>query len=215
VEEPRCWPMSSTQLRIWFVELLSGGSAIHNLFFGVQLTGELNIAALDLSLKTICDRHEVLRTTFAMHDGQSAQLVGRTQSPGSSLIDLGAYPAAVLAQEAYARAREEVNKPFDLTKGPLVRLVLLRLEPQSHIMLVTLHHIICDGWSLGLFANELAACYGAFSSSAAPELKPLALQYGDYADWQAVALQPGFRASALILGRQARRSPHGAALAGE
>src|SRR5215510_5981701 len=92
VEEPRSWPMSSAQLRIWFVEQLAGGSAIHNLFFGVQLTGELNIAALDLSLKTICDRHEALGTTFAMHDGQSTQLVGQAQPPGLSLIDLGAYP---------------------------------------------------------------------------------------------------------------------------
>ena len=184
IEKLRCWPMSSGQLRVRFVEQLAQGSAIHNLFFCVQLIGELNKAALDLSLRAVCDRHEALRTTFHIRDGQPVQLVDGARPPTLGLIDLSGRPAAVLAEEAYARARDEINKAFDLSRGPLVRLVLLRLEPDSQLMLVILHHIICDGWSLGLFANELAASYAAFSTGASPELKPLRLQYGDYANWQ-------------------------------
>jgi thioesterase domain-containing protein len=176
--------MSSGQLRVWFVEQLAKGTAVNNLFFGAQLSGELNQEALDLSLRVVVDRHEALRTTFDTRDGKPVQLIGRAPSPTRALIDLSGCPPSDLAHEAYALARGEVNKPFSLTKGPLVRLVLLRLGPQNHVMLVVLHHIICDGWSLGLFANELATCYAAFCNGASPQLEFLHLQYSDFASWQ-------------------------------
>ena len=144
-EEPHCSPMSFGQLRVWFVEQLAMGAAVNNLFFAVRLSGEL-------------------------HDGKPVQVIGRARAPALTLIDLSKRPTPDLTQEAYAVAHREVNKPFDLTRGPLLRLVLLRLAPQNHIMLATLHHIICDGWSLGLFADELATCYAAFRSGAIPAL---------------------------------------------
>src|SRR6266851_4419613 len=183
-EQLHCSPMSSGQLRIWFVEQLAKGTAVHNLFFGVRLTGELNLEALDSSLRVIIDRHEALRTTFGTRDGKPVQLIGQAGPPARALIDLSGRPLSDLAHEAYALARREVNNPFDLARGPLVRLVLLRLGAQNHIMLVILHHIICDGWSLGLFANELAACYAAFCSGTNPQLKSLRLQYSDFCSWQ-------------------------------
>ena len=185
----RRWPMSSGQLRIWFVEQLAPRTAVHNLFFGVRLTGELDLEALDLSLRAVVDRHEALRTTFQTQGGQPVQLIDQGQPPTSTLIDLSRLSADDLTQSAYARARDEANKPFDLGRGPLIRIVLLRLSAESHILLAVLHHIICDGWSVGLFANELAACYDAFSRDAIPELKPLSLQYGNYASWQREWLQ--------------------------
>jgi hypothetical protein len=183
-EEPRCSPMSSGQLRVWFVEQLAIGAAVNNLSFGVQLSGELNLSALDLSLKVVVGRHEALTTTFDTRDGTPLQLLGSARPPTTQLIDVSGRAGSDLAQEAYALACQEVNQPFDLRRGPLVRVVLLRLAPQTHIMLAILHHIICDGWSLGLFANELATCYAAFCRGTSLVLKPVRLQYSDYVNWQ-------------------------------
>src|SRR6516164_10098053 len=183
-EELYCSPMSSGQLQVWFVEQLAKGIAVNNLFFGVHLDGDLNLEVLDLSLKVVVDRHEAFRTTFDTLDGEPVQLIGRARLPTIALIDLSGRPPSDLAHEAYAVARREVNDLFDLTRAPLVRLVLLRLAPRNHIMLAILHHIICDGWSLGLFASELASCYAAFCSGASPALTPMHLQYSDYAAWQ-------------------------------
>jgi NRPS condensation-like uncharacterized protein len=183
-EQLHCAPMSSGQLRVWFVEQLAKGSAVNNLFFGVHLTGELDLKALDLSLRLVVQRHEVLRTTLDTRNGKPLQLIGQARPPTIDLIDLSGGPASDLPQQAYTLARQEVAKPFDLSRGPLVRLVLLRLTPGNHVMLAVLHHIICDGWSLGLFANELATCYAAFCSGASPELTPVRVQYSEYVDWQ-------------------------------
>jgi hypothetical protein len=175
--------MSSGQLRVWFVEQLAKGSAVNNLFFGVYLTGELNLKALDLSLRLVVTRHKVLRTTFDTRNGRPLEFIGQARPPTAEVIDLSG-SALDLDQQAYALACREVAKPFDLRRGPLVRLVLVRLTPQNHIMLAVLHHIICDGWSLGLFADELATCYAAFCTGASPGLTPLRVEYSDYVNWQ-------------------------------
>jgi aspartate racemase len=116
-EQSYSLPMSSGQRRVWFVEQLAKGAAINNLFFGAHLTGELNLAALDLSLRIVVDRHDALRTTFDIHDGKPIQLIGRARPPTIVLIDLSGRRAAEMADEAYALARREVNNPFDLTRG--------------------------------------------------------------------------------------------------
>ena len=167
-EELYCSPMSSGQLQVWFVEQLAKGIAVNNLFFGVHLDGDLNLEVLDLSLKVVVDRHEAFRTTFDTLDGEPVQLIGRARLPTIALIDLSGRPPSDLAHEAYTVARREVNDLFDLTRGPLVRLVLLRLAPQNHIMLAILHHIICDGWSLGLFAMSLPRVTQPFATVQAP-----------------------------------------------
>jgi thioesterase domain-containing protein len=182
-EEPQCWPMSSAQLRIWFVEQLTQGTSANNLHFGLRLTGELDTAALGLSLRVVVDRHEALRTTFDIRNGEPVQLIHCTR-PAIEIIDLSGRSASEAREEAYAVARREVYTPFDLRKGPLVRLVLLRLGPDSHVMLAVLHHIICDNWSLGLFARELETCYTALCDGTKPGLKTAPLHYADYVGWE-------------------------------
>jgi NRPS condensation-like uncharacterized protein len=178
------WPLSSHQLRIWFVEQLAERTAVNNLYFGVRLTGHLDLAALDQSLRILVDRHETLRTTLDLRNGEPVQFIQGARPPIRALIDLSGHRALDLAKEVYAVARREADTPFDLEKGPLMRLVVLRFDAQNHILLVIFHQIICDGWSLGLFARELSTCYTAYCRGATPELKPLTLQYADYAVWQ-------------------------------
>jgi hypothetical protein len=178
------WPLSPNQLRIWFVEQLAERTSVNNLYFGVHLTGHLDLAALDQSLRILVDRHETLRTTFDLRNGEPVQFIQGARPPIPALIDLSGHHALDLAEEVYAVARREADTPFDLGKGPLMRLVVLRLDAQNHILLVIFHQIICDGWSLGLFARELSTCYTAYCCGATPELKPLTLQYADYAVWQ-------------------------------
>jgi thioesterase domain-containing protein/NRPS condensation-like uncharacterized protein len=171
-------------MRIWFVEQLAERAAVNNLHFGVRLSGQLDLLALDQSLSIIVDRHEALRTTFDLRDGEPVQFTDDGLPPVRTLIDLSGRPAKDLEKDVYTRARREAYTPFDLKRGPLIRLVVLRLDPQNYILLVIVHQIICDGWSLGLFAHELAACYAALCSGTTPTLKPLSLQYADYACWQ-------------------------------
>jgi thioesterase domain-containing protein len=182
--QPKCWPLSSGQLRTWFIEQLTAGTAPNNLSFGVRLVGRLDRAALRLSAQTVVDRHDALRTTFDVRDGEPIQCVHQVLPPLWVFIDLATHSTPDPEQEAFAVACREVCKSFDLKKGPLVRLVLLRVHLQTHILLVASHHIICDGRSLELFASELAACYAAFCRRAAPELDSPTLQYADYACWQ-------------------------------
>jgi thioesterase domain-containing protein len=171
-------------MRTWFIEQLARGTAPNNLYFGVRLIGDLDLAALDLSVKTVVERHEALRTTFDKLDGEPVQWIHRDRPAGWTVIDLGANDGADLEQEAYAIARREIYKPFDLTAGPLFRVVLLRLRHQAQVMLVILHHIVCDGGSLDLLAYELATAYAAFCGGKKPTLEPPPLQYADYARWQ-------------------------------
>jgi hypothetical protein len=174
--------MSSAQLRVWFSDQLAGSAPANNLAFGLRLTGELDTIALDLSLRTMTERQEALRTVFDVQNGEPVQII-RSLRPSVEIIDVVGANNTEIEINAYARARHEVYKPFDLSSGPLVRLILLRLG-RDHILIAVLHHIIADNWSLGLFATELAKCYLAFHSGQIPELEPLRLQYADYAAWQ-------------------------------
>ena len=182
--QPKCWPLSSGQARTWFVEQLAAGTAPNNLSFGIRLIGALDRAALRLSATTIVDRHEALRITFDVRDGEPVQCVNQVLPPLWVFIDLTTHGTADPEQEALAAASREVHKAFDLRKGPLVRFVLIKIHPYTHILLVAFHHIICDGRSLELFASELAACYAAFGRRVTPELDSPTLRYIDYACWQ-------------------------------
>jgi thioesterase domain-containing protein len=174
--------MSSGQVRIWLTEQFMGASAANNLSFGLRLGGALNNAALELALRVILSRHEALRTTFDVVDGEPVQLVHRDSPRVLAVTDL----TEALEQEkaAYAAARQAAHTPFDLKDGPLLRVLLIRLGPEHHILLCTLHHIVADGWSLGLFARELVTCYAAFAEGVRPELRPPSLQYADCALWE-------------------------------
>jgi thioesterase domain-containing protein len=182
-ETPEHWPMSSAQLRVWLVEELSGGTVANNLSFGLRLVGGLDTAMLNLALQVVVERHAALRTNFAIVDGEPMQLIRRAR-PAVRTIDLAGYAEGDREREAYGLARREIAAAFDLGNGPLVRLVLLRLRPDMHIMLGVLHHIVCDNWSLGLFVGEIERCYRAFRTASDPGLKPVPLRYVDYAAWQ-------------------------------
>ncbi|MEL6605585.1 MAG: amino acid adenylation domain-containing protein, partial [Cyanobacteria bacterium J06614_10] len=168
-------PLSSAQQRLWFLDRFEGASATYNLPFALRLTGELDVAALKQCLNEIVERHEALRTRFADVAGQGVQLV---QPPFSLEISV----EAIANEEVLThRLQAEAQTPFDLETEPLLRVKLLQVEPTQHVLLLTLHHIIADGWSMGLIVREVMALYKEGDHAALPELP---IQYADYAVWQ-------------------------------
>ncbi|HEY0737635.1 MAG TPA: amino acid adenylation domain-containing protein, partial [Herpetosiphonaceae bacterium] len=187
-------PLSFAQQRLWFLDQLEQDNPIYNLPFAAYLTGKLDIAALGRSLDTIVARHEVLRTTFETADhGQPAQVIAAAQPLPLPLIDLHPEGTRLPEHERDAEVRrlatEAALQPFDVARGPLLRATLLRLHCESHVLLLTMHHIIADGWSMGVFISELSALYAATVSGEAPALPVLPIQYADYAVWQRDWLQ--------------------------
>ncbi len=182
-------PLSFSQERLWFLDQLEPGSAAYNISVAFRLAGPLNAPALEQSLNEIVQRHETLRTTFAVKDGQPAQVIAPALKLALAVNDLG----CLSEMEREAQVRELVTKEaqssFDLAQGPLLRAVLLRLNSQEHILLLVMHHIISDGWSMGVFNRELAALYTALLTGQPPRLAELAIQYADYARWQRAWLQ--------------------------
>ncbi|HEX6864791.1 MAG TPA: condensation domain-containing protein, partial [Thermoanaerobaculia bacterium] len=165
-------PLSFAQRRLWFLDRLEPGSAAYNLPGAVRLAGPLDVPALAAAFAGVIRRHEALRTVFPVVDGEPVQLVGPAEVE-LPLVDLrGRF------DEAERLAQEEARTPFDLARGPVCRAKLLRLDDEEHLLLVTLHHIAADGWSLGIFLRELAALY---QGEALPDLP---VQYADYAAWQ-------------------------------
>src|SRR5438876_2752730 len=142
-------PVSFGQQRLWFLHQLEPHSTAYNEFFTVRISTQLNVEALEHSLNAIVQRHEVLRTTFVMRDGQPMQKLLPSLSLPLDVIDLQHLPEAQRAIEALRLANEEVQCPFDLAHGPLLRTTLLRLGAQEYVFLLVIHHIIFDGWSVG------------------------------------------------------------------
>ncbi len=171
-------PLSFAQQRLWILDKLEPHSAAYNLPSALLLEGPLDVAALRSSFGKIVRRHEVLRTTFAVVDGEPVQLVGSPATAVLSLIDISD------EEEVLRRAREEAQKPFDLAHGPLLRATLLRLSDERHLLLVTLHHIVADGWSVTLLVQELSALYAAYRGGGQSSLPELTVSYADYAVWQ-------------------------------
>ncbi|MGB7921864.1 MAG: amino acid adenylation domain-containing protein, partial [Pyrinomonadaceae bacterium] len=176
--------LSFAQQRLWFLDQLDPGSIAYNCPGAVRLIGPLNVEALKRSISEIIRRHEVLRATFEAVNGEPRQVVWTAQHLKLPLVDLS--HLAVDEREAEARrlTMEEAQRPFDLSCGPLLRVSLLRLDEEDHELLVMMHHIVSDGWSLGLFIRETAALYEAFSQGQPSPLPELAIQYADYAAWQ-------------------------------
>ncbi|HKV13053.1 MAG TPA: amino acid adenylation domain-containing protein, partial [Thermoanaerobaculia bacterium] len=178
------YPLSFAQQRLWFLDQLEPGLTAYNISHALRLTGRLDLLALARSLAEIVRRHESLRTTFALVDGEPAQVIGRPGPVNLPVIDLAGLPEAAREPAALRLATEEVRRPFDLARGPLLRTVLLRMGPEERIVLFVLHHIVADGWSLGLFIRELMQLYAGFASGRPPSLPELPIQYGDFARWQ-------------------------------
>ncbi|HEX2569426.1 MAG TPA: amino acid adenylation domain-containing protein, partial [Polyangia bacterium] len=177
-------PLSFAQQRLWFLDQLEPGNPFYNLPIAVRMVGKLDVAALERSLAEVVRRHEALRTTFVGHEGRPVQVLAPELDLRLDLVDLQDQPPELREARARERAQEEVQRPFDLARGPLLRACLLRLGAEDHVLLVTLHHIVADGWSLGVLVREFGALYSAFSSGQPSPLAPLVLQYVDYAAWQ-------------------------------
>ncbi len=175
-------PLSYAQQRLWFLDQLEGENATYNMPAAVRLEGRLNIVALEQSLQEIVQRHETLRTTFPMKNGEPVVQMLSVSSEPLPIINLVALPNKELVEKRLVS--EEAKRPFDLSKGPLLRTTLLQLGINSHILLVTMHHIISDGWSVGLLIRELSTLYEAFSQKKSSPLPPLPIQYIDFAHWQ-------------------------------
>jgi amino acid adenylation domain-containing protein len=181
--------LSFSQERLWFLDQLNPNSAVFNVPLAVRLTGAIDPDALKRSVNEIVRRHDVLRTTFSTVDGRPELVVTPKLNVYLSLVDLASDPKSEREARARALMREEEQRPFDLTQGPLIRTTLLRLDEQDHFFLVNMHHIVSDGWSLVLFFRELSAIYGAFSRGEQSPLAEVPIQYADYAAWQREWLQ--------------------------
>ena len=175
-------PLSFAQERLWFLDQLQPGDAAYNMPGVAWLEGDLNVAALEQSLNEIIRRHEVLRTTFRAHRGRAVQVISPSLPLSLPLIDLSQLSEP--EKEARRLARVEAEKPFDLTRGPLLRAGLVRLSETNHLLLVTLHHIVADGWSITLLVQELGELYAAYRRDEESPLRELEVSYADYAVWQ-------------------------------
>ncbi|HEX9942664.1 MAG TPA: non-ribosomal peptide synthase/polyketide synthase [Thermoanaerobaculia bacterium] len=176
-------PLSFAQQRLWFLDRLEPGSPAYNIFTGLRLAGPLRLPVLARALAEVVRRHEALRTVFAVGDGEPVQIVLPVARPPLPLADLSALPARERRAAARRLATEEASRPFDLALGPLLRAVLLRFTPEEHVAFLTMHHIVSDGWSMGILVREVTALYRALLEGA-PPLPELPVQYADFAQWQ-------------------------------
>jgi amino acid adenylation domain-containing protein/non-ribosomal peptide synthase protein (TIGR01720 family) len=189
-------PLSFAQQRLWFIDQLLPNSAAYNMASAVRLTGPLDLAALQQGLGEILRRHEILRTTFASVDGEPIQVIAPAETLDATplpLVDLRAQPQQAREAELLERITQETQRPFDLARGPLLRTLLLRLAAQEHALLINMHHIVTDGWSMGVFVRELATLYAAITAGKPSPLPELPIQYADYALWQRAWLQGELR----------------------
>jgi hypothetical protein len=197
----RSFPLSFAQQRLWFAEQLEPGHYVYNIPRAVSLSGPLDPAALECALHEIVRRHEILRTTFAAVDGSPVQRVQESRWPGVSVIDLQGWAEPERGAGVKRLMDREIRRPFDLATGPLMRVTLLRLGEQEHVLLFDIHHIVFDDWSWGVLFQELGALYDVFTAgrrelgigrgrpAPASPLPELPIQYADFALWQRDWLQ--------------------------
>ncbi len=183
------FPASFAQQRLWFLSQLEPDSASYNTALAVRLRGSLNREATAQSLSEIVRRHEVLRTTFDEVDGELVQVIVADHPKDLPVTDFSMESPSTREASAAAAAQAEAHRPFDLRAGPLLRARLLKLAPLEHVLVLTLHHIVCDGWSSQILAREFVALYEAFDAGLPSPLPPLPIQYADYAVWQRGWLQ--------------------------
>ncbi|RYZ42991.1 MAG: non-ribosomal peptide synthetase, partial [Myxococcaceae bacterium] len=177
-------PLSFAQQRLWFLDRLEPGSPLYNVPSAVRLSGVLDVGVLERCFAEILRRHEVLRTTFPVSRQTPVQEIHAKGHLPLAVRELTAKDESMRHAEVLRLAEEEARKPFDLSQGPLVRAVLLKLGETEHVLLLTMHHIVSDAWSTGLLLRELGELYPAYLSGEQPALPELAVQYADYAAWQ-------------------------------
>ncbi|MFB2892402.1 amino acid adenylation domain-containing protein [Aerosakkonemataceae cyanobacterium BLCC-F50] len=182
-------PLSYAQQRLWFLDQFEPNSALYNVPAALRLEGTLDRVALEKSLSEIIERHEVLRTNFAVVDGQPTQIIHTETTWNLSVVDLqhlSTQESEIISQQLL---QKQGLQPFDLTSESLIRATLIVLSPDEHILLVCMHHIVSDGWSTGVFVQELSALYNAYTQGQPSPLSPLPIQYADFAIWQREWLQ--------------------------
>jgi len=177
-------PLSNSQQGLWVLNQLMPGESLYHTPTAVRLNGNLDVVALRKALDAIVARHDALRTTFVTVEGTPRQVVAKSVSLDMPLIDLTERAETEREEQAQRLLQHEARKPFDLSQGPLIRSILLKLKDEEHILLVTMHHIVTDGWSMGIFNRELSGLYESFHNEQPPSLAELPIQYPDYADWQ-------------------------------
>ena len=195
-------PLSFSQQRLWFFDQFEPASFAYNLLTPVSLQGKLDVSALQEAFNELVRRHEVLRTTFELRDGQPVQVIGPQHSIPIRQIELSHLPQAEQQQKFETLFNEQVRQPFDLKKGPLLRITLIQMAPQEHVLLLSMHHIVTDGWSMNVLVREAVALYRAYSSGRIPDLPPLPIQYADFAVWQREWLQGEVLAQQLAYWKQ-------------
>ncbi|HEX5603948.1 MAG TPA: amino acid adenylation domain-containing protein, partial [Pyrinomonadaceae bacterium] len=183
-EDVFLFPLSFAQQRLWFLQQMNPESAAYNMPVASRLLGKVNVKAFEQALNEIVQRHEVLRTTFQMVEAQPMQVISSGARLVLPLFDLTHLAETARETEAHRLAVENLKEPFDLVNGPLMRALLVRLDVEDHLLLLAMHHIISDGWSISVLVNELAQLYNAFSVGVPSTLPDLHIQYADYPQWQ-------------------------------
>jgi len=182
-------PLSFAQERLWFMHKLDPATAAYNVPRAIRLSGPLDRSALERALTEIAERHETLRCGFPAVEGVAALAVAPPAPVPLPVVDLAVLPPGHRQAEIERLARGEAGRPFDLTRGPLLRVCLLREEPGEHVALFTTHHIVSDAWSMSVLVREVAVLYGAFVAGRPSPLPALPIQFSDYARWQRAWLQ--------------------------
>ncbi|WP_392535131.1 amino acid adenylation domain-containing protein [Nostoc sp. C117] len=182
-------PLSYAQQRLWFLDQLEPNSAIYNIPLALRLVGNLNRAALEQSFQEIIDRHEALRTNFITIDGKPSQIIQTQINWTVTVVECEHLPPSQQEIATQQLAQQQAIQPFDLAEGALIRATLIVLSKTEHILLLCMHHIVSDAWSLGVFIQELAALYNAYSQGEPSPLTPLPIQYADFGIWQREWLQ--------------------------
>jgi hypothetical protein len=185
-----CFPLSFAQERLWFLSQMEPDNPAYNVPQVMQFKGPLDIFALERTFNELLQRHDVLRTTFLFDDEEPVQIVAPELTILLPVIDLQQLPNERREDVARQLIMEAVQQPFDLEEGPLLRLLVLRFSQEYHVLLLNMHHILCDGWSMRrILSNEIKTLYASFTRGLSSPLPTLPIQYGDYAFWQRHYLQ--------------------------
>ncbi len=184
ITEAESRPLSFNQERLWFLSQLGGDNTVYNLPFAIKLTGVVNVAVLEKSLQTIVCRHSSLRTSFPIKDQEVRLAIAPTYEFKLTITDLRSLNGEVQSETYQDVIQSAINTTFDLTQAPPWQIKLIQLSEQKYVLLLTIHHIIYDGWSHSIFVQELSTIYQDFLQGHSPSLTPLAIQYPDFAHWQ-------------------------------
>ncbi|MEH2049416.1 condensation domain-containing protein, partial [Nostoc sp.] len=182
-------PLSFAQQRLWLFQQLERESSTYNEIVDIHLKGVLNLVALRESINEIVRRHESLRTTFELWEGQPVQVINSTFTVALPVVNLSELPTVLQSSEVERLTADIIKKPFDLASAPLLRGALLQTSEEEYVLVLAIHHIVCDGWSVQIFTQELTALYAAFSAGKPSPLSELPIQYVDFSVWQREWLQ--------------------------